>query len=96
MSKDEFIQGISWKDFIYKIGLPACGVLLSLGTWAGVRIINVEQRVAVIESTRFTSQDAKEMQESFLNPITDNINYRFSVIEKEIAEVKELLKKSIR
>jgi len=45
-------------DCIVGIALTA---LLAVSSWALISIVTLNERVAVIESTRFTDEDAKEL-----------------------------------
>lgn len=57
---------------------------LSIASWSLVRIVNISERVAVIESTRFTAEDAEKLLEPKLELLIYNIN----VIKEDVKELK--------
>lgn len=56
----------------------ATTIALAISGWSMVRLINISERVAVIESTRFTDEDAREI-------ITPQLN----LIVKELEHIKQ-------
>ena len=60
----------------------ATTIALATSGWSMVRLINISERVAVIESTRFTDEDAREI-----------ITPQLELIVKELEHIKQDLDK---
>lgn len=56
----------------------ATTIALAIGGWSMVRLISISERVAVIESTRFTDEDAREI-----------ITPQLELIVKELEHIKQ-------
>ena len=59
-------------------------IALSIASWSLVRIVDISERVAVIESTRFTDEDAEKLIAPKLELLISNIN----VIKDDVKELK--------
>ena len=53
----------------------ATTIALAISGWSMVRLINISERVAVIESTRFTDEDAREIITPQLNLIVQELEH---------------------
>lgn len=68
-------------DTIISLALVA---LVGVSSWALVSIVSLNERVAVIENTRFTDEDAEKLIAPKLELLISNIN----VIKDDVKELK--------
>ena len=68
-------------DTIISLALVA---LVGVSSWALVSIVSLNERVAVIENTRFTDEDAEKLIAPKLELLISNIN----VIKDDLKELK--------
>ena len=74
-------QKFRTRDTIISLALVA---LVGVSSWALVSIVSLNERVAVIENTRFTDEDAEKLIAPKLELLISNIN----VIKDDVKELK--------
>lgn len=71
-------------DWVLGLALTA---LIGVCGWSLVRLVNISERVAVIESTRFTPEDADKL----IQPKLDMIIFKLETLSRDVKEVEEKL-----
>ena len=63
----------------------ATTIALAMGGWTMVRLMSISERVAIIESTRFTDEDARQIITPQLNLIVQELDH----IKKDLDRIAD-------
>lgn len=91
---DEYVKG--YLKGVFLIATITSSIVVGIGAWGALKIIDHETRIIKIESSRFTIADGALMKNEMkeLEIFMTEINGKINAMLETMSEVKEILKRT--